>query len=116
MGVIVVLLGKGKGKGRDMGDNTVESALFNDVAASNYGAIRNGVVVMEGNEIYRIQQYCIMFEHCSMLIEPVSDGAALIFRVNDDDGFLDWFGTMESYDKFIDVINGCTMSYGGIIR
>lgn len=99
-----------------MNDKMVESELFNEVAASNYGVIRNGVVVMEGNEIYRIQQYRIMFEHCSLLIEPVSDGAVLIFRVNDNDGFLDWVGTMESYDKFIDVVNGCTMSYGGIIR
>ena len=99
-----------------MGDTTVESALFNEVAASNYGVIRNGVTVMEGNEIYRIQQYRIMFEHGSMFIEPVSDGAALIFRVNDFDGFLEWFGTIKSYDNFIDVINGCTMSYGGIIQ
>ena len=98
-----------------MNDNTVESTLFNAVAASNYGVIRNGVVVMEGNEIYRIKQYCIMFEHCSLLIEGVNDGAVLIFRVNDD-CFLERFGTMESYDKFIDVINDCTMSYGGIIR
>ena len=42
----------GKGKGRDMNDNTVESTLFNDVVASNYGVIRNGVVVMEGNHTY----------------------------------------------------------------
>ena len=94
-----------------MNDKMVESELFNEVAASNYGVIRNGVIVTEGNEIYRI-----MFEHCSLLIEPVSDGAVLIFRVNDNDGFLDWVGTMESYDEFIDVVNGCTMSYGGIIR
>ena len=99
-----------------MGDKMVESALFNAVAASNYGVIRNGVVVMDGNEIYRIQQYRIMFEHCSLLIEPVSDGAVLIYRVNDDDGFLEWFGTMELYDDFIDVVNGCAMSYGGIIK
>ena len=99
-----------------MNDKMVESELFTDVAASNYGVIRNGVVVMEGNEIYRIKQYCIMFEHCSLLIEAVSDGVVLIYRVSNDDGFLDWFGTMESYDDFIDVINGCSMSYGGIIR
>ena len=98
-----------------MSDDIVESELFNEVAASNYGVIRR-VVVIEGNEVYRIQQYRIMFEHCSLLIEPVSDGAVLIFRVNDNDGFLDWVGTMESYDKFIDVVNGCTMSYGGIIK
>ena len=109
-------MGKGKGTGCVMGDKTVESELFTDVAASNYGVIRNGVVVMEGNEIYRIKQYCIMFEHCSLLIEAVSDGVVLIYRVSNDDGFLDWFGTMESYDDFIDVINGCSMSYGGIIR
>ena len=105
-----------QGKGRAMGDKMVESALFNAVADSNYGVIRNGVVVMDGNEIYRIKQYRIMFEHCSLLIEPVSDGAVLIYRVNDDDGFLEWFGTMELYDDFIDVVNGCTMSYGGIIK
>ena len=28
----------------------------------------------------------------------------------------DWIGTMESYDKFIDVVNGCIMSFGGVIR
>ncbi len=106
----------GRERVRDMGDKTVESELFSDVAASNYGVIRNGVVVVDSNEIYRIQQYRIMFEHCSLLIEPVSDGAILIFRVNDDDGFLEWFGTIESYDKFIDVVNGCTISYGGIIK
>ena len=99
-----------------MGDMTVESTLFSEVAASNYGVIRNGVVVMDGNEIYRVQQYRIMFEHCSLLIEPVSDGVVLIYRVNDDDGFLDWFGTMESYDDFIYVVNDCTISYGGVIR
>lgn len=99
-----------------MGDKMVESELFTEVTDSNYGVIRNGVVVMDDNEIYRIQQYRIMFEHCSLLIEPVSDGAVLIFRVNDNDGFIDWVGTMESYDKFIDVVNGCTMSYGGIIK
>lgn len=104
-----------KGKGSDMGDKTVESALFNEVADSNYGVIRNGVVVMDDMEIYRIQQYRVMFEHCSLLIEPVSDGAVLIYRVNDDDGFLDWVGTMESYDDFIDVVNGCAMSYGVVL-
>ncbi len=57
----------GRERVRDMGDKTVESELFSDVAASN-------------------------------------------------DGFLEWFGTIESYDKFIDVVNGCTISYGGIIK
>ena len=106
---------RSQGKGRAMNDKMEESELFNEVAASNYGVIRR-VVVIEGNEVYRIQQYRIMFEHCLLLIEPVSDGAVLIYRVNDDDGFLEWFGTMELYDDFIDVVNGCTMSYGGIIK
>ena len=104
------------GEGRDMNDNTVESALFNDIATSDYGVIQNGILIMDGQDIYRIQQYHIVFEKVTVGITPVSDGVVCAYTVTDNAGVTDEIGVLKSLDDFIDLMNSCVMNYGGIIR
>ena len=99
-----------------MNDKTVESALFIDIATSDYGVIQNGILIMEGQDIYRVQQYHIVFEHVTLDITPVSDGIVCAYAMMDDEGVTNEIGVLESYDDFIDLFNGCIMSFGGVIR
>ena len=99
-----------------MGDNTVESTLFIDIATSDYGVIQNGILIMDGQDIYRVQQYHIVFEQVTVDITSVSGGILCYYTITDNDGVTDEIGVLESYDEFIDLMNGCIMSYGGIIR
>ena len=100
----------------DMGDNTVESTLFIDIATSDYGVIQNGIVIMDGQDIYRVQQYHIVFEQATLDITPVSDGLVCAYTMSDNDGVTNEIGGLESYDDFIDLFNGCIMIFGGVIR
>ncbi len=99
-----------------MGDKIVESTLFNDIATSNYGVIQNGILIMEGQDIYRVQQYHIVFERVTVDITPVSDGIVCAYTLTDNDGVTSEIGVLKSYDDFIDLFNGCVMSFGGVIR
>ena len=99
-----------------MNDNTVESTLFVDIATSNYGVIQNGIMIMNGQDIYRVQQYHIVFEQVTVDITPVRDGVVCAYTLTDNEGVTDEIGVLESYDEFIDLMNGCVMIYGGVIR
>ena len=99
-----------------MNDNTVESTLFVDIATSNYGVIQNGILIMDGQDIYRVQQYHIVFEQVMLDITPVSDGIVCAYTMTDNEGVTIELGVLESYDDFIDLMNGCIMIYGGVIR
>ena len=102
-----------------MGDNTVESTLFIDIATSDYGVIQNGILIMIMNgqdNIYRVQQYHIVFEMVTVDITPVSDGIVCSYTLTDNDGVTNEIGVLKSYDDFIDLMNGCVMSFGGVIR
>ena len=105
-----------EGEGRDMNDNTVESTLFIDIVTSDYGVIQNGILIMDGQDIYRVQQYHIVFEQVTVDITPVSDGVVCAYTLTDNDGVINEIGVLKSYDDFIDLMNGCTMIYGGIIQ
>lgn len=99
-----------------MNDNTVESTLFNEIAASNYGVIQNGILIMDGQDIYRVQQYHIVFERVTVDITPVSDGVVCAYTITDNEGVTDEIGVLESYEDFVELFNGRFMSFGGIIR
>ena len=99
-----------------MGDKMVESTLFTDIATSDYGVIKNGVVIMDGQDIYRVQQYHIVFEQVTVDITPVSDGIVCAYTMTDNEGVTNEIGVLESYDDFIDLFNGCIMIFGGVIR
>ena len=99
-----------------MNDNTVESTLFIDIATSDYGVIQNGILIMDGQDIYRVQQYHIVFEQVTLDITPVSDGMVCAYTMTDNEGVTNEIGALESYDDFIDLFNGCIMSFGGVIR
>ena len=99
-----------------MNDNTVESTLFTDIATSDYGVIQNGILIMNGQDIYRVQQYHIVFEMVTVDITPVSDGIVCAYTMTDNEGVTNEIGVLKSYDDFIDLMNGCVMSFGGVIR
>ena len=105
-----------EGKGMDMNDKTVESTLFIDIATSDYGVIQNGILIMDGQDIYRVQQYHIAFEQATLDITPVSDGIVCAYTMTDNEGVTNEIGVLESYDDFIDFMNDCIMIYGGVIR
>ena len=89
-----------------MGDNTVESTLFDDIATSDYGVVQNGILIMEGQDIYRIQKYHIVFEQATVDITPVSDGVVCAYTVTDNEGVTNEIGVLESYEDFIELFNG----------
>ena len=97
-----------------MSDNKLELAL--SIATSDYGVIQNGILIMDGQDIYRVQQYHIVFELATVDITPVSDSVVCAYTLTDNEGVTNEIGVLESYDEFIDLMNGCVMSYGGIIR
>ena len=99
-----------------MGDTKVESTLFVDIVTSDYGVIQNGILIMDGQDIYRVQQYHIVFELATVDITPVSDGVVCAYTLTDNEGVTNEIGVLESYDEFIDLMNGCVMSFGGVIR
>ena len=99
-----------------MGDKTVESELFSDIATSGYGVIQNGIVIMDGQDIYRVQQYHIVFEQATLDITPVNNGLVCAYTMTDNEGVTNEIGVLESYDDFIDLFNGCIMTFGGVIR
>ena len=99
-----------------MSDDIVESTLFNDIATSDYGVIQNGILIMDGQDIYRVQQYHIVFEQVTVDITPVSDGVVCAYTLTDNEGVTDEIGVLKSYDDFIDLMNGCVMSFGGIVK
>ena len=99
-----------------MGDKTVESTLFIDIATTDYGVIQNGTLIMDGQDIYRVQQYHIVFEQAMLDITPVSDGIVCAYTMTDNEGVINEIGVLESYDEFIDLMNECIMSFGGVIR
>ena len=94
-----------EGEGRDMNDNTVESTLFIDIATSGYGVIQNGILIMDGQDIYRVQQYHIVFEQVTLDITPVSDGMVCAYTMTDNEGVTNEIGVL-----------GCIMIFGGVIR
>ena len=77
-----------------MADNTVESTLFVDIATSDYGVIQNGTLIMDGQDIYPVQQYHFCFEQGMVDVTPVSDGVVCAYTLTD--------GVLESYDEFIE--------------
>ena len=97
-----------------MNNNRLELAL--SIATSDYGVIQNGVVVMDGLDIYRVQQYHIVFEQATVDITPVNDGIVCAYTIKDNEGMIDEIGVLESYDEFVDLMNDCVMSFGGVIR
>ena len=99
-----------------MSDDIVESTLFIDIATTDYGVVRNGILIMEGQDIYRVHQYHIVFEQVTVDITPVSDGLVCAYTMTDNGGVTNEIGVLESYDDFIDLFNGCVMSFGGGIR
>ena len=99
-----------------MSDDIVESTLFIDIATSDYGVIQNGILIMDGLDIYRVQQYHIVFEQATVDITPVSDGIVCAYTMTDNEGVINEIGVLKSYDEFIDLMNGCIMSFGGVIR
>ena len=99
-----------------MSDDIVESTLFIDIATTDYGVIQNGILIMDGQDIYRIQQYHIVFEQVTVDITPISDGSYCAYTFTDNDGVTQEVGVLFSYDDFIDLMNVCIMSYGGVIR
>jgi len=105
-----------KGEGRDMNDKTVESTLFIYIATSDYGVVHNGILIMDGQDIYRVHQYHIVFEQGTLNITPVCDGTVCAYTMTDNEGVTNEIGVLESYDDFIDLFNGCIMSFGGVIR
>lgn len=99
-----------------MNDNTVESTLFIDIATTDYGVIQNGILIMDGQDIYRVQQYHIVFEQVTVDITPISDGSYCAYTMTGNDGVTNEVGVLFSYDDFIELMNGCLMSFGGVIR
>ena len=97
-----------------MNNNRLELAL--SIATSDYGVIQNGILIMDGLDIYRVQQYHIVFEQATVDITPVSDGIVCAYTMTDNDGVINEIGVLESYDEFIDLMNECVMSFGGVIR
>ena len=97
-----------------MSDNKLELAL--SIATSDYGVIQNGILIMDGLDIYRVQQYHIVFEQATVDITPVSDGMVCAYTMTDNEGVTNDIGVLESYDEFVDLMNGCVMSFGGVIR
>ena len=97
-----------------MNDNMVMQV---DIATSDYGVIQNGILIMDGQDIYRVQQYHIVFEQATVDITPVSDGiVCAYYTLTDNAGVTNEIGVLKSYDDFIDLMNGCIMIYGGVIR
>lgn len=92
-----------------MNDNTVESTLFIDIATSDYGVVHNGILIMDGQDIYRVHQYHIVFEQGTLNITPASDGIVCAYTMTDNEGVTNEIGVLESYDDFIDLFNGCIM-------
>ena len=99
-----------------MSDDIVESTLFNDIATTDYGVVRNGILIMDGQDIYRVHQYHIVFEQTTLDITPVNDGMVCAYTMTDNEGVTNEIGVLKSYDDFIDLFNGCIMSFGGVIR
>ena len=97
-----------------MNNNRLELAL--SIATSDYGVIQNGILIMDGLDIYRVQQYHIVFEQATVDITPVSDGIVCAYTMTDNDGVINEIGVLKSYDEFIDLMNECVMSFGGVIR
>ena len=97
-----------------MNNNRLELAL--SIATSGYGVIQNGILIMDGLDIYRVQQYHIVFEQATVDITPVSDGMVCAYTMTDNEGVTNDIGVLESYDEFVDLMNGCVMSFGGVIR
>ena len=97
-----------------MNDNRLELAL--SIVTSDYGVIKNGIVIMDGQDIYRVQQYHIVFEQVTVDITPVSGGIVCPYTMTDNEGVTNEIGVLKSYDDFIDLMNGCVMSFGGVIR
>ena len=97
-----------------MNDNRLELAL--SIATSDYGVIQNGILIMDGRDIYRVQQYHIVFEQETVDITPVSGGMVCAYTMTDNEGVTNEIGVLESYDDFIDLFNGCIMIFGGVIR
>ena len=96
-----------------MNDNMV---MLVDIATSDYGVIQNSILIMDGQNIYRAQQYHIVFEQATVDITPVSDGIVCAYTLTDNAGVTNEIGVLKSYDDFIDLMNGCIMIYGGVIR
>ena len=96
-----------------MNDNMV---MLVDIATSDYGVIQNSILIMDGQNIYRVQQYHIVFEQATVDITPVSDGIVCAYTLTDNAGVTNEIGVLKSYDDFIDLMNGCIMIYGGVIR
>ena len=97
-----------------MNNNRLELAL--SIATSDYGVIQNGILIMDGLDIYRVQQYHIVFEQATVDITPVNDGIVCAYTMTDNEGVINEIGVLKSYDEFIDLMNGCIMSFGGVIR
>ena len=51
-----------------------------------------------------------------MDITPVSGGIVCAYTMTDNEGVTNEIGVLKSYDDFIDLMNGCSMIYGGVIR
>lgn len=97
-----------------MSDNKLELAL--SIATSDYGVIQNGILIMDGLDIYRVQQYHIVFEQATVDITPVSDGIVCAYTMTDNEGLIIELGVLESHDEFVELMNDCVMSFGGVIR
>ena len=95
-------------------NNRLELAL--SIATSDYGVIQNGILIMDGLDIYRVQQYHIVFEQVTVDITPVSDGIVCVYTMTDNEGVTNEIGVLKSYDEFVDLMNDCVMSFGGVIR